>query len=79
MDGLLRRTLTADTLKCIDVGARGGVQRGWLPFKALMETECFEPEPVACEKEKAANRPGRTLVCRRPRRQEALWFLEAMH
>jgi FkbM family methyltransferase len=56
MDELLRRTLTADTLKCIDVGARGGVQRGWLPFKALMETEAFEPDPVACEKEKAANR-----------------------
>jgi FkbM family methyltransferase len=58
MDDLLSRTLAADKLKCIDVGARGGVQRNWLPFKALMETECFEPDPVACEKEKAANRPG---------------------
>lgn len=58
MDDLLTRTLAADKLKCIDVGARGGVQRNWLPFKALMETEAFEPDPVACEKEKAANRPG---------------------
>ncbi|WP_395022096.1 FkbM family methyltransferase [Dongia sp.] len=58
MTDLLSRTLAADTLKCIDVGARGGVQRGWLVYKSLMETECFEPDPVACEKEKAANRPG---------------------
>lgn len=58
MSDVLNRTLASERLKCIDVGARGGVQNTWKPFKALMETDAFEPDAAACEREKAANRPG---------------------
>jgi FkbM family methyltransferase len=54
----LNRVLASERLKCIDVGARGGVQNTWKPFKALMETDAFEPDATACEREKAAGRPG---------------------
>ena len=41
--------LTAEPLHCIDVGARGGMQRHWRPFADLMQIDLFEPDAAACK------------------------------
>jgi FkbM family methyltransferase len=50
--------LQKDKLKCVDVGARGGLQGSWARFKEFIETDCLEPDPVACERERTAARAG---------------------
>lgn len=41
--------LSADPIRCIDVGARGGLQSHWRPFKDLLHIDLFEPDRAACE------------------------------
>lgn len=45
----LSKRLTADPLHCIDVGARGGMQRHWRPYAGLMRIDLFEPDAAACQ------------------------------
>ena len=44
----LKRLLNGRQLHCIDVGARGGLQRHWRPFASFMHIDMFEPDPEAC-------------------------------
>lgn len=46
---LLADQLSNDPLHCIDVGARGGMQNHWRPFRDLMRIDLFEPDPAACK------------------------------
>lgn len=41
--------LKTDPLHCIDVGARGGIQRHWRPYADLMRIDLFEPDGAACK------------------------------
>jgi FkbM family methyltransferase len=44
--------LTSHCLNCIDVGARGGMQRHWRPYvEAIQNIDLFEPDEAACEKQ----------------------------
>lgn len=45
----LTDSLAADPLHCVDVGARGGMQRHWRPFAGLMRIDLFEPDAAACQ------------------------------
>ncbi|MCW5752421.1 MAG: FkbM family methyltransferase [Alphaproteobacteria bacterium] len=54
----LARLLGDDSLKCVDVGARGGIQRHWLPFAGLVSVDAIEPDPAACAAQAGAGRPG---------------------
>lgn len=47
--GVLQDRLGADPLHCIDVGARGGMQRHWRPYADLMRIDLFEPDAAACK------------------------------
>ncbi|HVZ01634.1 MAG TPA: FkbM family methyltransferase [Dongiaceae bacterium] len=58
LPAILARTLGADPLHCIDVGARGGPQAHWRRFAAVMQTDLFEPDAAACEAQAAQKRPG---------------------
>jgi FkbM family methyltransferase len=55
---LLFRELQRDLLKCVDVGARGGMQSHWLRYAGLIELDAFEPDEVACAEQQRANRPN---------------------
>ena len=55
---ILVEKLGADPLQCIDVGARGGPQNHWRRFAAVMQTDLFEPDEVACRQQAALKRPG---------------------
>lgn len=37
-----------DTIRLIDVGARGGIDRRWTPHYSKMEVMAFEPDPTEC-------------------------------
>lgn len=52
------RLLGGNTLKCVDVGARGGVQRHWLPFAGIVSVDAIEPDPAACADQAGALRPN---------------------
>lgn len=55
---VLFRELEQDRLRCIDVGARGGIQNHWKPYRALIELDAFEPDPEACAVQQQAKRPN---------------------
>lgn len=54
----LAEKLKRDKLKCVDVGARGGLQGSWARFRDFIETDALEPDPVACARERNAARRG---------------------
>lgn len=54
----LAQQLLRNKLKCVDVGARGGLQGSWARFGEFIETDALEPDPAACAREKNAARPG---------------------
>jgi len=58
LPAILAKTLGADPLHCVDVGARGGPQSHWRRFAAVMQTDLFEPDTTACEVQAAQKRPG---------------------
>jgi len=58
LPAILAKTLGADPLQCVDVGARGGPQSHWRRFAAVMQTDLFEPDAAACELQAALKRPG---------------------
>jgi FkbM family methyltransferase len=58
MPDFLASCLTNDHLKCIDVGARGGLQGPWKRFAPLIDLDAFEPDAAACEQQKAKNLPN---------------------
>jgi FkbM family methyltransferase len=45
----LRRMFGQDKLNCVDVGARGGMQKHWRAFAGLMDLTLFEPDAAACK------------------------------
>jgi FkbM family methyltransferase len=55
---VLFRELNQDRLRCIDVGARGGIQNHWKPYRTLIELDAFEPDPEACAVQQQAKRPN---------------------
>jgi FkbM family methyltransferase len=55
---VLFRELEQDRLRCIDVGARGGIQNHWKPYRTLIELDAFEPDAAACAVQQQANRPN---------------------
>lgn len=55
---LLRRTLETAPLACVDVGARGGLQPHWRPYRPLLSVDLCEPDIAACEAGRAAGQPG---------------------
>lgn len=55
---VLFRELEQDRLRCIDVGARGGIQNHWKPYRSLIELDAFEPDAVACALQQQAKRPN---------------------
>jgi len=55
---ILAERLANDPLHCIDVGARGGMQRHWRRFAELLHIDLFEPDEAACRREAEQNRPG---------------------
>lgn len=57
MPDLLSDILKSDLLKCVDVGARGGLQQHWQRFAELIELDAFEPDAKACEEQKSQARP----------------------
>jgi FkbM family methyltransferase len=50
--------LKDELLKCVDVGARGGVQKHWLPFLSAITLDAIEPDGVACKAQADAKRPN---------------------
>jgi FkbM family methyltransferase len=42
--------LETDRLKLFDVGARGGIDPRWEPFRAYVDAVGFEPDPAECER-----------------------------
>lgn len=57
---VLFRELQQDRLRCIDVGARGGIQNHWKPYRTLIELDAFEPDLEACAVQQQAKRPNET-------------------
>lgn len=57
-ESLLFRELQRDLLKCVDVGARGGMQSHWQRFAPLIELDAFEPDEKACAEQQQAKRPN---------------------
>ncbi len=50
--------LGSNLLKCVDVGARGGMQKHWLPFLGAISVDAIEPDTVACKAQSEAKRPN---------------------
>jgi len=42
----LAKQLLGNKLKCVDVGARGGLQGSWARFRDFIETDALEPDPA---------------------------------
>jgi FkbM family methyltransferase len=57
---IFRDLLNGDLLKCVDVGARGGMQKHWLPFQQVLALDAIEPDHVACKAQADAKRPNET-------------------
>ena len=55
---IFRDLLKGDLLKCVDVGARGGMQKHWLPFLKAITLDAIEPDSVACKAQADAKRPN---------------------
>lgn len=55
---IFKDLLGVDHLKCVDVGARGGMPKQWLPFKGLVDLDAIEPDARACKVEADAGRPN---------------------
>jgi FkbM family methyltransferase len=57
---VLFRELEQDRLRSVDVGARGGIQNHWKPYRSLIELDAFEPDAEACAAQQQAKRPNET-------------------
>lgn len=44
----LVNALDSDVLKCVDLGARGGIPSLWRPFHKILSVDAFEPDENAC-------------------------------
>lgn len=78
---VLSELLQGQKMQCVDVGARGGMQKHWTPFASLIELDAFEPDAAACEAQRKIappsehwhpfalgdrNGPGTLYVVRKP-------------
>jgi FkbM family methyltransferase len=54
----LARLMGGAQLRCVDVGARGGMPSHWLPFAQLIDLDAIEPDTEACRLQQAAGRPN---------------------
>jgi FkbM family methyltransferase len=45
-------------VQCVDVGARGGMQKHWAPFAPLIDLDAFEPDAAACEAQRKIAPPS---------------------